>query len=199
MEEVIEVYGLVKRYGSLTAVDNISFKVYRGEIFGILGPNGAGKTTTLEIIEGIQSPTAGRTLVLGVDTRRHPREVKESIGVQLQASAYFDFLTLGEILTLFGSFYRRRIPARELLKNIGLLDKAGTTLKKLFGGQKQRFTVAASLVNDRNSWSWTSPPLGWTHRHAGTCGSSSSRSMAMGKRLSSPLTTWRRPRRCAGG
>ena len=81
MEEVIEVYGLVKRYGSLTAVDNISFKVYRGEIFGILGPNGAGKTTTLEIIEGIQSPTAGRTLVLGVDTRRHPREVKESIGV----------------------------------------------------------------------------------------------------------------------
>ena len=148
MEAVIEVDGLVKRYGSLTAVDNISFKVYRGEVFGILGPNGAGKTTTLEIIEGIQSPTAGRTLVLGVDTRRDPREVKESIGVQLQASAYFDYLTLDEILTLFGSFYRRRIPARELLKNIGLLDRAGATLKKLSGGQKQRFTVAASLVND---------------------------------------------------
>ena len=148
MEEVIQVRGLVKRYGSLTAVDNISFTVYQGEVFGILGPNGAGKTTTLEIIEGLQHPTEGCTLVLGVDTRRDPPAVKERIGVQLQASAYFEFLTLEEILTLFSSFYRRRLNARELLKTVGLLDRAGTTLKKLSGGQKQRFTVAASLVND---------------------------------------------------
>ncbi len=145
---MIEVKGLVKRYGSLTAVDDISFTVHRGEIFGILGPNGAGKTTTLEIIEGLQRPTTGQTLVLGIDTHRNPAAVKERIGVQIQASAYFDYLTLDEILTLFGSFYRRRIPSRELLKRVGLLDRARTTLKKLSGGQKQRFTVAASLLND---------------------------------------------------
>ena len=148
MEEVIEVQGLVKRFGPLTAVDNVSFTVYRNDIFGILGPNGAGKTTTLEVIEGLQRPTSGRTLVLGVDTHQEPEKVKERIGVQLQASAYFDFLTLDEILTLFGSFYQRSIPSRDLLAKVGLQDKAGTTLKKLSGGQKQRFTVAASLVND---------------------------------------------------
>lgn len=148
MERVIEVEGLVKRFGSLTAVDGISFSVQRGEIFGILGPNGAGKTTTLEIIEGLQQPTEGRTLVLGADTRRNPEEVKERIGVQLQASAYFEYLTLREILDLFGSFYRRRISSKELLETVGLLDKAETIPKKLSGGQKQRFTVAASLVND---------------------------------------------------
>ncbi len=148
MEEVIEVKGLVKRYGSLTAINDASFTVHRGEVFGILGPNGAGKTTVLEIIEGLQHPTAGQTFVLGVDTHGDPVAVKERLGVQLQASAYFDYLTLSEILTLFGSFYRRRVPPRELLDKVGLLDRAGTTLKKLSSGQKQRFTVAASLVND---------------------------------------------------
>ena len=148
MDDVIQVRGLVKRYGPLTAVDGISFTVHRGEVFGILGPNGAGKTTTLEVIEGLQSPTAGETAVLGVDTRRDPQQVKGRIGVQLQASAYFDFLTLHEILTLFGTFYPRRIPADELLEVVGLADRSGTMLKKLSGGQKQRFTVAASLVND---------------------------------------------------
>ena len=148
MDDVIQVRGLVKRYGPLTAVDGISFTVHRGEVFGILGPNGAGKTTTLEVIERLQSPTAGETAVLGVDTRRDPQQVKGRIGVQLQASAYFDFLTLHEILTLFGTFYPRRIPADELLEVVGLADRSGTTLKKLSGGQKQRFTVAASLVND---------------------------------------------------
>ena len=148
MDEVIEVRGLVKRYGPLTAVDGVSFTVHRGEVFGILGPNGAGKTTTLEIIEGLQAPTEGETLVLGVDTHEHPQQVKERIGVQLQASAYFDYLTLHEILTLFGTFYKRCVPAEELLQRVGLADRAGTALKKLSGGQKQRFTVAASLVND---------------------------------------------------
>lgn len=148
MDEVIQVRGLVKRYGPLTAVDGISFTVHRGEVFGILGPNGAGKTTTLEVLEGLQAPTAGETSVLGVDTQRDPQQVKGRIGVQLQASAYFDFLTLHEILTLFGTFYPRRISADELLEVVGLADRSRTTLKKLSEGQKQRFTVAASLVND---------------------------------------------------
>lgn len=139
---------LVKNFGSLVAVDDVSFEVHRGEIFGILGPNGAGKTTTLEIIEGLQTPTSGATLVLGVDTHRFPERVKERIGVQLQASAYFDYLTLREILGLFGGFYRRRIEPDELLAQVKLIDKRDTTLSKLSGGQKQRFTIAASLVND---------------------------------------------------
>ena len=106
---VIQVDDLSKHYGELKAVDSISFGVGRGEVFGILGPNGAGKTTTLECIEGLVEPTSGRTSVLGIDTQREPQKVKERIGVQLQASAYFDFLTLKEILDLFGMFYNRRV------------------------------------------------------------------------------------------
>ena len=147
-EIVISVEGLSKRYGDLKAVDGVSFGVRRGEIFGILGPNGAGKTTTLECIEGLVKPTAGKTAVLGIDTQRQPETVKERIGVQLQASAYFDNLTLKEILDLFGMFYRRRVEPIALLERVNLADRANTTVAKLSGGQKQRFTIAATLVND---------------------------------------------------
>ena len=147
-EIVISVEGLSKRYGDLSAVDGVSFGVRRGEIFGILGPNGAGKTTTLECIEGLVKPTSGKTAVLGIDTQRQPETVKERIGVQLQASAYFDNLTLKEILDLFGMFYRRRVEPIALLERVNLADRANTTVAKLSGGQKQRFTIAATLVND---------------------------------------------------
>ena len=148
MDTAIRVEGLVKRYGSFTAVDQVSFTVNRGEIFGILGPNGAGKTTILEIIEGLQAPTQGRVTVLDLDISRHRNEVKARIGVQLQSSAYFDYLSLQEILSLLGTFYPKRIPAQTLLEQVGLLDKAGSYVKHLSGGQVQRFTVAASLIND---------------------------------------------------
>jgi len=144
----IVVEGLTKRYGALEAVRGISFRVRHGEIFGILGPNGAGKTTTLECVEGLQPPTAGSMTVLGFDVHRDAARVKERIGVQLQASAYFDYLTLREILDLFGRFYRRRLPADALLRLVGLEEKARVPVSKLSGGQKQRFTVAATLVND---------------------------------------------------
>ena len=147
-EIVISVEGLSKRYGDLIAVDGVSFGVRRGEIFGILGPNGAGKTTTLECIEGLVKPTSGKTAVLGIDTQRQPETVKERIGVQLQASAYFDNLTLKEILDLFGMLYRRRVEPIALLERVNLADRANTTVAKLSGGQKQRFTIAATLVND---------------------------------------------------
>ena len=119
-----------------------------GEVLGILGPNGAGKTTTLECIEGILTPTSGTTTVLGIDTQRDPNRMKERIGVQLQASAYFDYLTLTEILNLFGLFYDRRVAPSELLAKVGLEDKANSTVDQLSGGQQQRFTIAATLVND---------------------------------------------------
>mgnify|MGYP001968364500 FL=1 len=148
VDKVISVESLNKRFGELAAVDDISFSVRRGEVFGILGPNGAGKTTTLECIEGLQEPSSGRISVLGTEVARDPNTVKERIGVQLQASAYFDYLTLTEILELFGRFYSRRVPPAKLLSTVGLEDKANTTVGKLSGGQQQRFTIAATLVND---------------------------------------------------
>ncbi|MBI2872833.1 MAG: ABC transporter ATP-binding protein [Chloroflexi bacterium] len=147
MEEVIVVEALGKHFGAVTAVDGVSFSVRKGEVFGILGPNGAGKTTIMECIEGLLKPSAGRTLVLGMDTQREPDRVKERIGVQLQASAYFDYLTLKEILQLFGRFYGKYVSADELLTKVDLKEKANTTVGKLSGGQKQRFTIAATLVN----------------------------------------------------
>ena len=147
-DQAVRVEGLVKLFGSLTAVDDVSFDVKRGEIFGILGPNGAGKTTTLEIIEGLLKPTQGTVSVLGLNVFEEPNKVKARIGVQLQSSAYHDYLKLSEILTLLGSFYPRRVSPTELLERVGLADKAKSRVKELSGGQQQSFTVAASLVND---------------------------------------------------
>ena len=147
-DDVIIVDRLSKKFGDLTAVNDVSFSVRTGEIFGILGPNGAGKTTIMECIEGIQHPTSGNTTVLGMDTQQRSSQVKERIGVQLQASAYFDYLTLTEILKLFGQFYKQSVQPSVLLSEVELSDKADSTVDKLSGGQKQRFTIAATLVND---------------------------------------------------
>jgi ABC-2 type transport system ATP-binding protein len=149
----VEVSDLVKVYprpggGVLRALDGISFQVRAGEFFGFLGPNGAGKTTALEIIEGIRKPTSGAVRVLGIDPRREPDEVKQLIGVQLQAAAYFSLLTIQELLELFAAFYPRRRPAAELLEMVDLADKRKAYVRQLSGGQQRRFSVAAALVND---------------------------------------------------
>lgn len=148
MSDSIEVKNLVKKYGKLTAVNDISFSVKKGEVFGLLGENGAGKTTTLEMIEGLRKPTSGKILVLGKDARKNMEEIKEQIGVQLQSSAYFDFLSLKDILQLFGSFYRKQIDPDKLLEMVDLTHKAKSYVSQLSGGQKQRFSIVASLVND---------------------------------------------------
>lgn len=149
MDNVIEVKNLVKRYSNFNAVDGISFEVKRGEVFGLLGENGAGKTTTLEIIEGLRKPTSGKVSVLGEDTTTGcPSCVKEKIGVQLQSSAYYQFLTLKEILELFGSFYYQSKNPDELLQMVNLEDKKNSLVNSLSGGQKQRFSIVASIVND---------------------------------------------------
>ncbi|MDD3774117.1 MAG: ABC transporter ATP-binding protein [Patescibacteria group bacterium] len=148
MTQVIEVNNLVKKYNTLTAVNQISFQVEKGEIFGLLGENGAGKTTTLEIIEGLRKPTKGQIKVLGHDAIHRPQTIKNQIGVQLQASAYYNFLTLKEILELFASFYEKHLDPMELLEMVGLKKKANTFVGKLSGGQKQRFSIVASLIND---------------------------------------------------
>ena len=148
MEPIIQVSGLTKRYNSLTAVNNVSFEVYRGEIFGILGPNGAGKTTTVEILEGMRTADSGRAFINGIDVIKNPQAVKAIIGVQLQTAAFFDGLNLLELVSLFGRLYRRKVDALEILRRVELEDKARSKYKQLSGGQKQRLSIAAALVND---------------------------------------------------
>ena len=119
-----------------------------GEVFGILGPNGAGKTTTVEILEGMRAPDSGIAVVNGIDVQKDPRAVKEIIGIQLQSSAFFDRLSLVEILDVMASLYHRQIDALVLLRDVELDDRADALFKELSGGQKQRFSVASTLVND---------------------------------------------------
>lgn len=145
---IVEVNNLSKHYGKVTAVDDISFNVTKGEIFGILGPNGAGKTTTLEILEGLRKPTAGLIKVLGKDLPAHRKAIKQQIGVQLQASSFFDYLTTTETLNLFGSFYKHAINSNTLIQEVSLEPKAKTYVNNLSGGQKQRLAIAKALVND---------------------------------------------------
>jgi ABC-2 type transport system ATP-binding protein len=147
MQAVIEVQNLCKTYGSLMAVNNISFKIYEGEIFGMVGPNGAGKTTTIECIEGLRQPDDGLVRLLGMDPRQKRREIAEQVGVQLQESALPSRLRVQEALTLFGSFYQHQANAGELIDRLGLTDKRSTVFHKLSGGQKQRLFIALALVN----------------------------------------------------
>ena len=147
-KNVITVKKLRKSYGRLKAIDGISFTVEKGEIFAMLGPNGAGKTTALEIIEGLIKPTGGSIDVLGINPQHKPQEVKKRIGIQLQSTAYYEYLNLGELLDLFGSFFGRNVNVAELLKSVGLEEKRKAKIGELSGGQKQRFAVVATLVND---------------------------------------------------
>jgi ABC-2 type transport system ATP-binding protein len=145
---VIEVRDVYKAYGAVKAVNGISFDVASGEIFGLLGPNGAGKTTTMEMLEGLQGPDSGSLRVLGLDVSGQRTAIKERIGVQLQTAALFPQLTVEELLTLFGSFYRRQLPVERLLKDLDLEEKRSARSKDLSGGQRQRLSVALALVND---------------------------------------------------
>lgn len=148
MEVVISVEKLVKQYRTLQAVKGISFDVQKGEIFGLLGENGAGKTTTLEIIEGLRRPTSGKVTVLGHEVGKESAHIKQRIGVQLQSSAYYAYLTLQEMLELFASFYGKKVDPDRLLGMVHLESKAKSYITQLSGGQRQRFSIIASLVND---------------------------------------------------
>ncbi len=146
MAAVIEVQNLHKTYADTVAVDDISFTVQEGEIFGILGPNGAGKTTTVECIEGLRRPDGGRINVLGLDPQRDRAELTQRLGVQLQDSQLPARLRVAEALDLYSSFYRTPADWRELMDVLGLGDKRNTRFAKLSGGQKQRLSIALALV-----------------------------------------------------
>ena len=147
-DPVIQVRGLVKRYGDLVAVDGIDFDVGAGEVFGLLGPNGAGKTTTVEILEGLRTPDAGRATVLGVDVGTGADRLKPRIGVSLQTAALYPKLTVTELIDLFRSFYTTSRPTAELIELLELGDRRHARTQVLSGGQRQRLGVALALVND---------------------------------------------------
>jgi ABC-2 type transport system ATP-binding protein len=149
MPSTIVVTDVHKSYGDIHAVDGVSFEVERGEFLGILGPNGAGKTTTLEIIEGLRRADSGEVRVLGESPWPRNTRLLPRIGVQLQASSFFERLTAREQINTFASLYG--VPAAKadaMLETVGLVEKAGTPTENLSGGQAQRLSIACALVHD---------------------------------------------------
>lgn len=147
-QPVIHVHQLLKSYDKVEAVRGIDFQVGAGEVFGLLGPNGAGKTSTIEILEGLRPRTGGDALVLGFDPDRQKEQLKDRIGVCLQATNLPAKIRVQEALELFGSFYTRSVSAEVLLKRLQLWEKRAAYYETLSGGQKQRLALALALVND---------------------------------------------------
>ncbi|GHE86887.1 multidrug ABC transporter ATP-binding protein [Amycolatopsis deserti] len=143
---IIEVEHLHKRYGAKVAVEDVSFTVEKGEIFGILGPNGAGKTTTVECLEGLRRPDGGTVRVLGLDPRRDTAELRRRLGVQLQETELPDRLRVGEALELYASFYPDPADPEALMAELGLTGVRDSAYRKLSGGQKQRVSIALALI-----------------------------------------------------
>ncbi|PYU35737.1 MAG: ABC transporter ATP-binding protein [Acidobacteria bacterium] len=145
---IIEVHNLTKNYGAVKALRGVSFEVQEGEVFGLLGPNGAGKTSTVEILEGLRPPDGGIVSVCGLDPQSPGSAFKQEIGAVLQSTALPDKLRVGEAISMFASFYKRRRDPAALLKRFGLEEKRNTFYSYLSGGQKQRLALAMSLVNE---------------------------------------------------
>ena len=145
---IIEVKNLQKRYGSYTAVSDVSFHVNQGEIFGIVGPNGAGKTTTVESIIGLREPSNGTVKLLGLDPQKDREKLSQRIGIQLQQAEIHERMKVWEALDLFSTFYDKTVPWEPLLEEWGLSEKRNATFGKLSGGQKQRLFIALALLND---------------------------------------------------
>jgi ABC-2 type transport system ATP-binding protein len=147
-DSVIQVSGIRKAYGPVVAVDDVSFEVHRGEIFGLVGPNGAGKTTTMECLEGLRAPDRGTIAVLGLDPYRAGTELKLRIGVQLQEAQLQKRIKVWEAVRFWASLYPSTVDPAALLDQLGLGEKRNAWFMTLSGGQKQRLFIALALIND---------------------------------------------------
>ena len=145
---VIEVAAIRKSYGATVAVDEVSFEVREGEIFGLIGPNGAGKTTTMECVEGVRRPDSGVISVLGLHPVRDVYKLQERVGVQLQEAQLQKRIKVREAVQLWASLYRRPLDGDRLLEQLGLAEKRNAWFMTLSGGQKQRLFIALALIND---------------------------------------------------
>ena len=148
MGTIVQVENLRKTYGATVAVEELSFEVSEGEIFGMVGPNGAGKTTTIECLEGLRKPDRGNVRVLGLDPQRDSQALRKRTGMQLQQSNLPERMKVWEALDLYSSFYSRTAGWKELLAQLGLEEKRNTPFSKLSGGQKQRLFIALALLPD---------------------------------------------------
>ena len=148
MQEVVQVANLRKTYGATVAVDDVTFNVLEGEIFGMVGPNGAGKTTTIECLEGLRRPDSGSLRVLGLDPQHDGHLLRTRTGMQLQQSNLPERMRVWEALDLYSSFYPKAADWKELLVQLGLEEKRNTPFAKLSGGQKQRLFIALALLPD---------------------------------------------------
>lgn len=148
MTQVIEVRNLHKAYDGVTVVDDVSFHVDEGEIFGIIGPNGAGKTTAIESVIGLRKPDSGCVSVLGLDPQTEARQLGNRIGTQLQEAALPERMKVWEALDLYASFYEKTVPWEPLVEQWGLAEKRNTQFGRLSGGQKQRLFILLALLND---------------------------------------------------
>jgi ABC-2 type transport system ATP-binding protein len=148
MTPIISVQNLRKTYGKTVAVDDISFEVAQGEIFGFLGPNGAGKTTTVECLQALRNPDSGKISVIGLDPARQAQELRRRVGSQLQESALPDRIKVWEALDLFASVTGKIVDWHPLLEQWGIAEKRKSSFAALSGGQKQRLFIALSLVNN---------------------------------------------------
>lgn len=149
MSSIVECEHVIKRYGDIIAVNDISLAIEEGEIFGLVGPNGAGKTTLIEMIEGLRTPDSGSIKALGLNPTKQGDELREKIGVLLQTTSIQPDIKVKEALKLFASFYRHGLSdTEELLHTLSLEDKADSRFKKLSGGLQQRTAIALALVND---------------------------------------------------
>jgi ABC-2 type transport system ATP-binding protein len=144
----IHVRGLLKNYGAFAAVKGIDFEVKAGEVFGLLGPNGAGKTSTVEILEGLRPRSGGEVSVLGFDPGAQASQLKDRIGICLQATNLQEKMQVGEAMELFAAFYTRTVDGDHLLKRLQLWEKRDAQYGQLSGGQKQRLALALALLND---------------------------------------------------
>ena len=149
MRPVVQVANVRKTYKSFVAVEDVTFDVYDGEIFGLIGPNGAGKTTTLECVEGLRTPDSGRISVLGLDPVRDVQMLQHRIGVQLQEAQLQKRIKVKEAVSFWAALYRRKPEEGErLLGQLGLTEKRNAWFMTLSGGQKQRLFIALALIND---------------------------------------------------
>src|SRR3954467_4899657 len=145
---VVQVSAIRKTYGRPAAVDEVSFDVREGEIFGLIGPNGAGKTTTMECVEGLRAPDRGDISVLGLNPTRDVYRLQERVGVQLQEAQLQKRIKVREAVGLWAALYRRPIDASRLIDQLGLRDKQNAWFMTLSGGQKQRLFIVLALIND---------------------------------------------------
>src|SRR3954466_888257 len=145
---VVQVSAIRKTYGRTVAVDEVSFDVREGEIFGLIGPNGAGKTTTMECVEGLRAPDRGNISVLGLNPTRDVYRLQERVGVQLQEAQLQKRIKVREAVGLWASLYKKPVDGDRLLEQLGLSDKRNAWFMTLSGGQKQRLFIALALIND---------------------------------------------------